>query len=188
MVYQDTNFKICLSLFGWKENILYKVHIVQCSACVRLTGPDEVLRWHNSVFRLSPGKARVAVEQCGTPTFIAGQRFCRHKILFVLTFNKWGHFSSWGGVLTTPGNRPRQAHPNLWSATLGRVVGSAPVHLGSRALPPGVAVSSLERARRDVPVRLASQSRHSIHNHQWGFSIRISRLKNIKSIFFDIYE
>ena len=30
MVYQDINFKICLSLFGWKENILDKMHIVQC--------------------------------------------------------------------------------------------------------------------------------------------------------------
>ena len=29
MVYQDINFKICLSLFGWKENILPKQHIVQ---------------------------------------------------------------------------------------------------------------------------------------------------------------
>ena len=28
MIYQDTNFKICLSLFGWKENILPKMHIV----------------------------------------------------------------------------------------------------------------------------------------------------------------
>ena len=24
MIYQDTNFKICVSLFGWKENILPK--------------------------------------------------------------------------------------------------------------------------------------------------------------------
>ena len=30
MVYQDTNFKICLSLFGWKENTLPKQHTVQC--------------------------------------------------------------------------------------------------------------------------------------------------------------
>ena len=29
MIYQDANFKICLSLFGWKENILPKEHIVQ---------------------------------------------------------------------------------------------------------------------------------------------------------------
>ena len=28
MIYQDANFKICLSLLGWKENILPKVHIV----------------------------------------------------------------------------------------------------------------------------------------------------------------
>ena len=27
--YQDIDFKICLSLFGWKENILQKQHIVQ---------------------------------------------------------------------------------------------------------------------------------------------------------------
>ena len=31
MVYQDINFKICLSLFGWKENILPNVHIVHCT-------------------------------------------------------------------------------------------------------------------------------------------------------------
>ena len=35
-MYQDINFKICLSLFGWKENIPYKQHIVHnvhlCSA------------------------------------------------------------------------------------------------------------------------------------------------------------
>ena len=31
MVYQDTNLKICLGLFSWKENILYKVHIWQWS-------------------------------------------------------------------------------------------------------------------------------------------------------------
>ena len=34
MVYQDINFKICLSLFGWKENILPKQHIVLCQACI----------------------------------------------------------------------------------------------------------------------------------------------------------
>ena len=28
MIYQDINFKICLSLFGWKVNILPKMHIV----------------------------------------------------------------------------------------------------------------------------------------------------------------
>ena len=30
MVYQNTNFKICLSLFGCEVNILPNVHIVQC--------------------------------------------------------------------------------------------------------------------------------------------------------------
>ena len=34
MVYQNINFKICLSLFGWKENILPKQHIVHCSKSV----------------------------------------------------------------------------------------------------------------------------------------------------------
>ena len=29
MVYQDIDFKICLSLVGWKVNIMYKEHIVQ---------------------------------------------------------------------------------------------------------------------------------------------------------------
>ena len=29
MIYQDATFKICLSLFGWKVNIVPKMHIVQ---------------------------------------------------------------------------------------------------------------------------------------------------------------
>ena len=36
MIYQDLNFKICLSLFGWKENILYKQHIVHCETSIKL--------------------------------------------------------------------------------------------------------------------------------------------------------
>ena len=37
MIYQDANFKLCLSLFGWKENTLPKVHIVHCyTLCHRL--------------------------------------------------------------------------------------------------------------------------------------------------------
>ena len=31
MINQDINFKICLSLFGWKETILPKEHIVHCA-------------------------------------------------------------------------------------------------------------------------------------------------------------
>ena len=38
MIYQDTNFKICLSLFGWKENILPKLHILHC---------DELANYHD---------------------------------------------------------------------------------------------------------------------------------------------
>ena len=33
IIYQDATFKICLSLFGWKENIVPKMHIVQCGPC-----------------------------------------------------------------------------------------------------------------------------------------------------------
>ena len=39
MMYQDANIKICLSLFGWKENILYKTVESLCiSGQFRLTG------------------------------------------------------------------------------------------------------------------------------------------------------
>ena len=31
MICQNKNFKVSLTLFGWKENILYKQHIVHCS-------------------------------------------------------------------------------------------------------------------------------------------------------------
>ena len=32
MVYQDINFRLCLSLFGWKELKLHKEHIVHCKS------------------------------------------------------------------------------------------------------------------------------------------------------------
>ena len=35
IIYQGASFKICLSLFGWKENILPKMHIVQWSIWVQ---------------------------------------------------------------------------------------------------------------------------------------------------------
>ena len=38
MVCQNINFKICLSLFSWKENILPKQHIVQW--CHQHNGDD----------------------------------------------------------------------------------------------------------------------------------------------------
>ena len=39
IIYQGANFKICLSLFSWKENILPKLHIVHWwySFCIRVT-------------------------------------------------------------------------------------------------------------------------------------------------------
>ena len=46
MIYQDINFKICLSLFNWKENILPKQHIVQCLR-IGCTFPKG-LTFHNS--------------------------------------------------------------------------------------------------------------------------------------------
>ena len=41
MIYELINFKICLSLFGWKENILPKQHIVKWRFS---TGEDEIIR------------------------------------------------------------------------------------------------------------------------------------------------
>ena len=35
MVHLNMNFRICVSLFGWKENILPKQHIVQCAMCMQ---------------------------------------------------------------------------------------------------------------------------------------------------------
>ena len=39
IIYQDASFKICLSLFGWKVNILPKMTIVQCA------------KYHNEIFK-----------------------------------------------------------------------------------------------------------------------------------------
>ena len=36
MLIQDSIFQICLSMFGWRENILYKEHIVQCIVALSL--------------------------------------------------------------------------------------------------------------------------------------------------------
>ena len=45
MIYQDINFKICLSLFGWKENILPKEHIVQWPIYILLGKDRTLLIW-----------------------------------------------------------------------------------------------------------------------------------------------
>ena len=42
MVYQDI-FKVILSLFGWKENILYKQHILQCTF-----SSSNIYSWHRA--------------------------------------------------------------------------------------------------------------------------------------------
>ena len=49
--YQETNSRICLSLFGWKENMLYKVHIVQC--IIPFACPNYVLFVHSKTLSLS---------------------------------------------------------------------------------------------------------------------------------------
>ena len=41
MVYQDISLKICLSLFGWKENIVPKMHIVQCGSWTFSLSPSQ---------------------------------------------------------------------------------------------------------------------------------------------------
>ena len=40
MIHQDINSKICLSLFGWKENTLYKQHIAHWSIDVIIEIPQ----------------------------------------------------------------------------------------------------------------------------------------------------
>ena len=42
---QDATFKICLSLFGWKENILPKLHIVQWSVVKGALDSKSTLGW-----------------------------------------------------------------------------------------------------------------------------------------------
>ena len=45
MIYQDTNFKIYLSLYGWKENILTKQHIVHW--CISVSQAREGYQAHS---------------------------------------------------------------------------------------------------------------------------------------------
>ena len=48
MIYQDINFKIGLRLFGWKENLLPKEHIVQCYYDTLVTGLSHPGYWGTS--------------------------------------------------------------------------------------------------------------------------------------------
>ena len=45
MIHQDTNFKIYLSLYGWKENILPKQHIVHW--CISVSQAREGYQAHS---------------------------------------------------------------------------------------------------------------------------------------------
>ena len=49
MDYQDINFKISLSLFGWKENILYKQHCRQ-----KMTSKDNWQRYYERKYPQKP--------------------------------------------------------------------------------------------------------------------------------------
>ena len=51
IIYQDASFKICLSLFGWKENIVPKMHIVHCTynLVADLLRPFLQPRWRNQM-------------------------------------------------------------------------------------------------------------------------------------------
>ena len=68
MEYQDTNLKICLGLFSWKDNILYKVHIWQWS--------DKQYSVHRSIFK--------AIEKSTSCTFFFCNvsSHCVHSSLF----------------------------------------------------------------------------------------------------------
>ena len=69
MIHQDINFKICVSLFGWKENILHKQHIVHWKPLVfRIT--LELAGWQLADHNLSDqrgergayGEAKLRIE------------------------------------------------------------------------------------------------------------------------------
>ena len=45
IIYQDATFEICLSLFGWKENILDKMHIVHWTHCALDKRSAQCTRW-----------------------------------------------------------------------------------------------------------------------------------------------
>ena len=49
IIYQNATFKICLCLFGWKVNILTKMHIVQCSQQWQLTSKVTTLPYVKSL-------------------------------------------------------------------------------------------------------------------------------------------
>ena len=68
MVYQDTNLKICLGLFSWKENILYKVHIWQWS--------DKQYSVHRSIFK--------AIEKTHHAHFFSAMF---HRIVFIAVYS-----------------------------------------------------------------------------------------------------
>ena len=48
IIYQDATFKICLSLFGWKVNIVPKMHIVHWGYTIMLSK-----KVNTSIFRIS---------------------------------------------------------------------------------------------------------------------------------------
>ena len=87
IIYQDANFKIYLSLFGWKENILPKVHIVHCTPqqfplkVITLWNPvnEKVVpmaeRWYRKIYSFCKGfKVRF---------------LCERKLIFQFFYSFW---------------------------------------------------------------------------------------------------
>ena len=80
MIYQDTNFKICLSLFGWKENILPKVHIVHC-------------RWPWFGGRATTRRALSPTRSSRSLSEKSQEHFKRLLVkIFSISFHKFNHF------------------------------------------------------------------------------------------------
>ena len=83
IIYQDASFKICLSLFGWKENIVPKMHIVQWCIILFYNVLDEIflrsgdldLDWWLGCFgKLAQRSLWPAVQQRAT--------FCPHGLKY----------------------------------------------------------------------------------------------------------
>ena len=90
IIYQDENFKICLSLFGWKENILPKMHIVHCGVCNQrrprliFVSQQERGRKGGGALRLVTGAHLISVHPRGLPSPVASRNYGSMKPCIVL--------------------------------------------------------------------------------------------------------
>ena len=76
IIYQDAYFKICLSLFGWKENIVPKMHIVQWWFTNLLLGGSLVLKKEGRF--IGPGHAAI---------FQENGRWAMNMVIIIMTNN-----------------------------------------------------------------------------------------------------